>query len=134
MRRPRPLLVLVLAALAIGGAAGTASAGPIEDLLARYRSVAGRHDDAGYEVQREALDQIADLRTEAARKALRGVYAEEKNGDRRRVVLILAALVRQGGPEEVDFAVRAAEASRDPVLVESLARVFAAARREEAKA
>jgi HEAT repeat protein len=124
--------LLALAVLAL--AARTAAAGPLEDLVERWRSVSGRQDDAGHEVQREALEKIADLETDASRRALKSLHAEAKGGDARRTALVLAAIVRRGGPAEVDYVVKAAEASRDPALVAGLARVLAGARRPDARA
>lgn len=132
MRRP---LAALAALLVIGIGAGTSlAAGSLDELLTRYRSVSGRRDDVAYEVQREALEQIADLGTEAAKRALKGLYGEEKNVDARRVVLVLTALVRNGGPAEVDFAIKAAEEARESLVLASLSRILAAAKREAARA
>ena len=131
-RRPlSALLCAVLAALAVLLPARPARGDSIPELLLRYRSVDGRHDDLAYEVQREALDQLADLGSEAARRALRALFAESRGWDRRRAALILSALVRQGGPPEIDTAIEAAEGARDPALLAALPRILASARRAD---
>ena len=137
-RRPRFLVALAaLCLLAASPAAGFASPDGkrsedvLDSYVARYRSVEGRRDDAAFETQREALEQIADLASEASRKVLRDLAQEQRNGDRRRLALVLGALVRQGGPAEVDAAIKSAEASRDGTLLEALPRILAGARRRE---
>jgi HEAT repeat protein len=127
-----PRLALALAALA--AAASPAAADVVQDLVERYRSVAGRHDDVAYEVQREAIGGLADLGTPAARRAIRSFLDEERNADRRRFLLLLAGLVRGGGPDDVDEALHEALVARDPAVLEGLPRVLAAARGADARA
>lgn len=130
--------LLVVAATSVAGA-GPAAADAVDDLVERYRAVAGRHDDEAYASQRASLFALADVATPAARRALERLVAAERGApggvsDRRRLLLLLAALVRHGGPAEVDFAVRTVEAERDPFLVSSLARVLGEAQEPEARA
>jgi HEAT repeat protein len=127
--------LLALAALLASPAAGFASpdrpSDVIEALVERYRSVEGRFDDHGYETARITLEQLADLGSEEARRTLRDLAAELKHGDRRRLGIALTALVRQGGPTEIDFAIKVAESTRDDSVVDALPHYLAAARRPE---
>ena len=125
-------LAALFTVLAAAGGAKTARGDAVADLLLRYRSVEGRHDDPAYEVQREALDQMADLGTDAAKRALRSLLPTTRNSDRRRTALILSALVRQGGPAEIDEAIDAAAGARDPVILAALPRILSSARRADA--
>ena len=137
---------VVLGAL---GAPRTASADAVDDLVDRYHAVSGRHDDATYAAQRTAVETLADLRTDRARKAIRSLLAEERGGgpkeggagrgvasgtDVRRVIFLLQALVRGGGPAELDEAIRVAEADRDGVVTASLAHILAATTDEAGRA
>ena len=130
----RRLLAAFLALAASALAAAPASADVVDDLVARYRSVGGRHDDSAHQFQRETLEQIADLQTPASRKALRSLVDDERRGDRKRLVLILAALVRRGSPDDVDLAIREAEISRDAAVIGALPRILAAAQAEDTRA
>ena len=132
------VLGIVALGIAAGIAVGPASAAPdgrkaeaLEGLIERFRAAEGRHDDAGYEVARRALDAIADLATDDARRVLEKLAAEHKNGDRRQLVLVLSALVRQGGPAEIESAIKTAEGAHDDAVLETLPIVLASARRPE---
>jgi HEAT repeat protein len=133
----RAAALVVGTGLALAASAGFASAdgrkGDVLDgLLERYHAVEGRHDDAGYETARQVLEEIADVATEESRRLLLRLAGDHKNGDRRHLVLVLSALVRQGGPAEVDAANRIAEGAHDDSVVATLPHVLAAARREDA--
>ena len=126
------LAAAALVAVGLGGR--PARADVVGDLVDRYRAVGGRHDDPAYQVQREALEQLADLQTPAGKKAIRGLLDDERRGDRRRLVLILTALVRRGSPDDVDLAIHEAEVSRDASVIGALPRILAAAQAEDARA
>lgn len=109
----------------------------MDDLVRRWRATGGRHDDLAYASERAALEALADLDTEAARKALAELVRETGSGpagqDVRRMLVVLAAFVRRGGPAEMDEAIRAAERAREPYAVAALARVLAGALRADAR-
>ena len=132
MARCRLLPAGLVAVLTLLAAAGTARGDAVADLLARYHAVEGRRDDAAYEVQREALDQLADLGTDSAKRHLRALLADAAHSDRRRAALILSALVRQGGAAEVDEAIDATEGARDAAILAALPRILSSARRADA--
>src|SRR5688572_29721369 len=139
VRRIPAFASLLLAAAAVLGDARAARADTVADLVERYRSVAGRRDDVAYEAQRQALDALADLASEPARRAIRRLIDEERAGreqavDRRRLVILLSALARHGGPEEIDAVVRIVESERDAFVTGSLSRIVAAAREPAARA
>jgi len=127
--------VAVLGLLA--GGARAARADDVDDLVRRWRATGGRHDDLAYASERAALEALADLDTEAARKALAELVRETGSGpagqDVRRMLVVLAAFVRRGGPAEMDEAIRAAERAREPYAVAALARVLAGALRADAR-
>jgi HEAT repeat protein len=133
--RPLPAFAaLVLGALAVASAAAPAGArDATDDLLLRYRSVQGRRDDAGYAEQRAALEALADLDTDDARKTLRGLLPDAR-ADRRGHAILLEAIVKRGGPEEMDLALREVDRAGDPALQGALARVLGRALRPEARA
>jgi HEAT repeat protein len=128
----RRLVPAFLAALVLA-AARPAYADVVSELLERYRAVDGRHDDPAYQLQRETLEQIADVGTPAAKKALRSLLDDERRGDRRRLILILTAIVRRGGPDEIDLAIKEAEVARDAAVLGALPRILAAAQAPDAR-
>jgi HEAT repeat protein len=122
-----------LALLWLGLAGATAfGADQVKSLVDRYRSLLGRYDDMAYESQREAAEGLADVGTDPARAALRGLLDEERSRgrgvDRRRLVVLLSALVRSGGAAEVEEAIKVVESERDAFLSSSLARILASAK------
>src|SRR5262245_15709184 len=135
---PRPprigrlLGALLLSVGLAGGATVALAKDGVRDLVDKYRSTLGRFDDPAYETQREAADALAEVGTEPARGALKDLIDEEKGRgkglDRRRLVILLSALVKAGGPAEVEEAIRIVEAERDSFLSTSLARVLASAK------
>ncbi len=142
---------LFAALLVLAGALAAAADGPdaptaptVDDLVARYRAVEGRRDDASYETQRQAVDALGEMATADARTSLRRLLTEEGRGgeggklplgmDARRVTMILAALVARGGPEEIDLAVKTAESSRGAAVLEALPRILARATRDDTRA
>lgn len=137
-------MLRTLAVIVVGLFAGlvpvVAGADPLDDLVSRYRSVSGRHDDVAYATQRQALEDIADYRTDAARRRIKELISEEgtegkgRSLDRRRVVLLLSALVRSGAAEEIDAAIRIAESLRDEFVLTSLSRAFASVKDPAGKA
>lgn len=147
LRRPRALNIqmapaaflrrAVLVACAIGvalvSAAPSARAGDarLGDLLERYRSTLGRHDDVAYASERETLDAVADLDVPEARRAIRGLAVTERDapagGDVRRMALLLSALVRRGGASEFEFAIATVEGWRGAGLSRALPRILGAA-------
>ena len=131
---------LLLAALALAVCASIparAGDGRLGELVERYKSTLGRHDDISYTSQREALDAAADLDTPDARRAIHSLALVERDGpgggDGRRMSLVLSALVRRGGPSEFDFAVATVEAWRGPGLSGALPRILGSAVSESAR-
>ena len=140
LERPRRRALAWAAILVLGfaGVAGRAVASDgVRQQVDRYRSLLGRYDDSAYQGQREAADALADLGNDPARDALRSLIAEERGRgralDRRRMVILLSALVRGGGPTEVEEAIKSVESERDAYLTTSLARILASAKDEEAR-
>ncbi len=111
--------------------AARAGDGRLGDLVERYKSTLGRHDDGSYTSQREALDAAADLDTPDARRAIHSLALFERDGpgggDGRRMALLLSALVRRGGSAEFDFAVATVEGWRGPGLSGALSRILGSA-------
>lgn len=92
----------------------------LDRLEQEFEVRARRSDERGYEEQREILLAIADLETPQARKALEKIRDDWAERSWRRAGLVLEALVRHAGPKDVDRAIRWAEKSRDPLVVELL--------------
>lgn len=122
--------LLLAAGSAVGGRA-TAGDDRLRDLVDRYRSTLGRHDDVAYASEREALDAAADLDSPEARRQLRALAVAERDGqaggDARRMALVLSALVRRGGAPEFDFTIATVEGWRDPTLLNALPRILGSA-------
>ncbi len=134
MKAGRLALRVVGVLATLGAALRPATADVVSDLVDRYRATTGRRDDRAYADQEAALTALADLRTPAAQRAVRGLLDAGRHGgpggtsDRRRLVLLLAAFVRHGAPEDLDAVLRIVEQERDPALVAALPRVVAGIR------
>lgn len=127
--------LLVLAG-ALGGAPGAARAdgAGLSDLVEEYESWLASAAERAYEGQAAALERIADRADERAQAVLRHFLDLHGRADRRRADLILAALVRRGGPSDLDHAVRWVERRQDDLLREGLHRALAGALRPDARA
>src|SRR5436190_23174217 len=93
------ILAAFLAVLA--GLARAAGADALADLVEKYKATTGRTDDFGFETQRTALNAIADLGTDASRSALRSILNGLRSGERRSLMLVLAAIVKKGVPQDL---------------------------------
>jgi len=127
----RLALALVGVLATLGAALRPATADEAGDLVDAYRATTGRRDDAAYATQERTLTALADLRTPVAQRAVRRLLDEARaaspggTSDRRRLVLLLAAFVRHGAPEDLDAVLRIVEGERDPALVAALPRIVA---------
>lgn len=109
---------------------GRANGQQLSELLDKYKSMLGRHDDVAYTFERETLEAVADLDTPEARRSLRQLANFEhgpNGGDARRMAIVLSALVRRGDGPAVDFAIEAVETWRGPGLGGALPRILGAA-------
>ena len=89
-------------------------------LVAAYRSVAGRRDDAGYAAQRTIAAGLSDLARPEAQLTLHRLLEEQGAADRRRAAILLGAWVRRGSPIDLDQAIRWVERAHDPRLLGQL--------------
>ena len=135
-----PLLCLtalvLLAAFTRPGIAGeeASRAETLADLERAFvAALPGTTDEARAE-RRRVLRAIADLDVPMAQMALRDLLVRYGGGgDRGRSLDILSALVRRGPSSDLDHAIRWVERARDPLLLESLSRVLAQAKRPETR-
>jgi HEAT repeat protein len=128
------LQAFLVAAVAFGAVRPAVAADAVRQQVDWYKALQGRFDDMAYEGQREAADALADLGSDPARGALRSLITEERGRgravDRRRMVILLSALVRGGGPAEAEEAIRVVETEHDAFLSTSLARILASTKDE----
>jgi HEAT repeat protein len=112
------------------GGEETARVATLADLERAFvAALPGSSDEARAE-RRRILRAIADLDVPMAQMSLRDLLVRHGGGsDRGRSLDILSALVRRGPAADVDHAIRWVERTRDPLLIESLSRVLAEAKR-----
>ncbi|MDA1195222.1 MAG: HEAT repeat domain-containing protein [Planctomycetota bacterium] len=123
-------LLAVAVLLATAGSPPAQAADDLEGLVEAYEaSVPAARDrsEAGYAAQSAALEDIAHLRTDDARKTLRRLLLEYGDGDYRQAALLLAALVRYGPPKDLDYVIDWVEGRKDPLMIEWLHEIVGAA-------
>ena len=134
VRHHLPRLLTLLLLLGTATAAQAAGDDVPERLREAYEATVSRRDDDGYVAQAAALEAVAKLRTDAARDTLRAWIREYGDADTRRSALLLGALVRYGGPKELDEAIAWVEARKDPLMLERLHEVVTEVRLESTRA
>jgi len=117
------LLMLAAGAWPAGGADES-----MADLVEGYESRLTLRNEDAYAGQREALERIAILRTDASRATLESLLARYGGVDRRRTAILLGALVRYGAPRDLDLAIHWVEARKDPLLLDLLHTIVGEAR------
>jgi HEAT repeat protein len=127
MRRASLLPVLACALLGVLGRDAAVAGEDLAKMRLEFEALTGGRDEKAYDAQRAVLERIADLRTAEARRELALLLERHGRADRRRAILVLSAIARRGGPEDVDEAIAWVERTRDPLLTELLDRVVAAA-------
>ncbi|MEZ6009002.1 MAG: HEAT repeat domain-containing protein [Planctomycetota bacterium] len=92
----------------------------LDVLTARYEAIASDNRPEGYQMQRRALEAIADLKTDAARGRLQELLLRHGPGSPMRAVQLLGALARRGGPDDIDRVIKWIEDRRDELLLAML--------------
>jgi HEAT repeat protein len=130
---PALRLAPLFALIALAGTARAAEP-TLDDLTRDYLALLAEPPDRTEEKRWEVLCEIADLRSPEARSRLEEMLSTMGRADRMTAVMLLSALVRRGGPAEVDAAIRWVEQSRDPLMRDMLHRILGAALEPAAKA
>lgn len=130
--------------LVLGSTSGYADA--LDVLWQRFDEVRGRVDEEAFKEQADILLEIADVDTPRVKKKLLGLrkeWPDELEHDQqhltwRREAMVLAALVRRGGPKEIDEVLRWVEANpprrgRPPLVLWSLGESLAGSKDEAAR-
>ncbi|MFV1959914.1 MAG: HEAT repeat domain-containing protein, partial [Planctomycetota bacterium] len=111
-------VLAVLALLLFGGTALAAE--DLDFLVQEYEVAVRRRDPRGFARQEAILARIADLQTPGARAALLRLRDRRAQGHGRQMALILGALTRHAGPDDLDSTIRWVEGRRDALLLELL--------------
>lgn len=116
----RRLVMALVVGLLLGVHAPRADAADLDLLTTLYEAAAMDSRPEGYDAQRRALEAISDIGGKEAQARLGELLLRHGPGSPMRAVQLLGALVRHGGPDDIDRVVKWVEDRRDDLLLAML--------------